>query len=199
MSLTDVIAAGLLDLFGRQVIGGADDLARARVVVGVLDEAGQSQVGHLGDPVGSDQDIARLDVAVDQAALVGVFQPQGRLDDHLGRLLHGQRALPPHQLPQVGAGHVLGDQVMDVAVVAGIVGADQVGMIQQGLGADLAGEALDRLRRRFLARQDLDGALAAHHLVDALKTWPMPPWPIQSVIVYGPRFSFVRPARNWSA
>ncbi len=109
---------------------------------------------------------------MDQAALVGVFQPQGCLEDHVRRLLHAQGALPSHQLPQIRARHVLGDQVVDIAIVAGVVGAHQVGMVQQRLRADFAREAIDGLRRGFFARQNFDGAFPAHHLVDRLENLP---------------------------
>ena len=81
-----------LDLFGRQVIGRADDLASPRILITLVDVAGQSQVGHFGDPLGRDQDVARFHVAMNQAPAMRISQPQGGLQDDISGLLHRQRA-----------------------------------------------------------------------------------------------------------
>jgi hypothetical protein len=70
------VAAGLL---GRHVSGRADDEA-ALGQAGVIGCAGQAEVGDL-DPPGAvlQQDVGRLDVAVDQALFVGGGQADGDL------------------------------------------------------------------------------------------------------------------------
>ena len=58
------------------------------------------------------QQVVRLDVAVDQAALVGVLQAQRRLADVVARLLDRQRPSLLDQLGQVDALDVLHDEEM---------------------------------------------------------------------------------------
>ena len=65
-------------------------MARPRLALGlrsVAGLAGHAQVGQLGDAVGRQDDVGRLHVAMDQAALVGVLQRLGDLQDDLHRLL----------------------------------------------------------------------------------------------------------------
>ena len=104
-------------------------------------------------PVGRDQQVAGLDVAMHQPAAVGMRQPAGRLRDDRGGVLHRELAARAHQLSQVGAGHELGHQEVDVAVVAGVEGADQVLVIELGLGPDFAREAGDGVGRGAVPRQ----------------------------------------------
>ena len=83
---TRVAVEGLL---GGQVVGRAEDVLVVLLgedVVLVVEEAGQAHVEDLDDAVAVDEDVARLDVAVDQAGrLVGVLQAEGRLADVVGR------------------------------------------------------------------------------------------------------------------
>src|SRR5262249_60804925 len=60
-------AAGVL---GGHVGGRAEDGAGARRAV-AAEALGQSEVGDLGPAVGVEQDVGRLEVAVDDAGLVG--------------------------------------------------------------------------------------------------------------------------------
>ena len=64
-------------LFRGQVLGGAHHLAGLgqRHLVG---QAGDAEVGDLDAAVRGDQQVARLDVAVDQALRVGNRQGRGR-------------------------------------------------------------------------------------------------------------------------
>ncbi len=65
-----VTAAGQL---GREVAGGpGHEAGLGELVVGV--GAGDAEVADLGGPGGRDEDVSRLDVAVDDAALVGLGQ-----------------------------------------------------------------------------------------------------------------------------
>ena len=63
------------------VVEGADggSFARDAILLGQVDR--QSQVGQLGGPVTGDQDVVRVDVAMDQSFAVGVLQPHGDLPD----------------------------------------------------------------------------------------------------------------------
>ena len=52
-------------------------------------DSGQPEVQDANNPVGTENQVGRLHVAVDDAALVGVFQAAGRL----GHVTDGQRAI----------------------------------------------------------------------------------------------------------
>ena len=81
-----------------------------------------------------EQDVGRLDVAVDQAPRVGVVQRLGDRRHQLGRLPKGQPALP-HPLRQVAALDVLGDDVAEAVVgPADVVDRDDVRSGRAGRG-----------------------------------------------------------------
>ena len=61
------------------------DWVSRRLAAGVED-AGQAHVHELGPAVGGDDDVGRLDVAVDDAAAGGVGQPGGDLQHVVDRL-----------------------------------------------------------------------------------------------------------------
>src|SRR5262249_7430887 len=64
-----------------------------QVVFLVVEEARQAHVEDLDDAVAIDQDVARLDVAVDEPGrVVGVLQAEGRLADVMGGAQHVHRA-----------------------------------------------------------------------------------------------------------
>ncbi len=72
-------------LFGRHVGRRAHDLAvrRHRLAVGVA--LGEAEVGDVRPALAVEEDVRRLDVAVDDAVVVGVLQGVGHLGDELGR------------------------------------------------------------------------------------------------------------------
>ena len=80
------VAAGVGVLGVAELLGGhevrctqtAAGLGQVEVGVGRLDQA---EVGELGDAVGRDEDVVRLDVAMDQPLLVRPVQPLGHLHD----------------------------------------------------------------------------------------------------------------------
>ena len=72
----DGLAGGL---FGRHVFGRAQDVAGAGQPR-VAEQTRDAEVGELHAAVGGQEQIARLDVAVDDAAVVGVTQRAARLD-----------------------------------------------------------------------------------------------------------------------
>jgi hypothetical protein len=76
-----------LHLLGRHVLQRADHAAlRARGFAGILD-AGDAEVGELDAPARLDQQVGRLDVAVDDALLVRVVERAEQVADDLQRLL----------------------------------------------------------------------------------------------------------------
>ena len=106
------------DDLGREVGDGADQRA-AGGGRGRADGAGQAEVGDLDVAVGCDQHVLGLDVAVDEV------RPRGR---RTGRRAPGPGARAPrvgrhrrlvaHEVAQGAAGHVLHDEVGDLAVRA---------------------------------------------------------------------------------
>ena len=105
-----------------------------------MEEAGQPQVEDADRAVAVEQDVGRLDVAVDQAGLVGVLQPLGRLADVVGGAIDAQRPEAGDDVLQADAVHVVHDQEVQAAVLVDVVGLDQVGMVQHAGGPGLAVE-----------------------------------------------------------
>ncbi|OYV87501.1 MAG: hypothetical protein B7Z73_10010 [Planctomycetia bacterium 21-64-5] len=155
--------ARLLNLLRRKKVGGASGgLAVGVCRRRVAEEAGQTQVGKLDLVFRRHQQVARLHVAMRQAAAMRVGQSLGRLSDESGGTPHGKLPLSAHQLSQIGAGHKFHHQKVNVAMVARIEGAHQVFVVQLPLRADLRVELFDRLGRCSSPRQNLDGHNAAH-------------------------------------
>ncbi len=152
--MVDGLAAGLL---GRHVLRRAGDdagLGQTRVVGG----AGEAEVDELDalDAV-LQQDVRRLDVAVDQPDRVRRLEPPGRLHADPDDLLDGQRAGPVDPVLERLAGDVLHDEVRQPARgVDGVDGDDVVVTDRRG-GLALAGEpAAGRGARGQLGGEDLD-------------------------------------------
>ena len=138
-------------MFGRHVGSRADDHAYPadrvqRGALRVLEElAGRGFVGHLGQPeiqhlhraVRPQDDVARLQIAVHDALLVGVFQRLGDLPGDLERLIQRYRALPD-SLRQSGTL----DEFHHKVIGAHVVELADVGMIQRGHRVHFAGEAV---------------------------------------------------------
>jgi hypothetical protein len=108
------------------------------------------------------QDVGRLDVAVDQPAGVRGVQRAG----HLGHDRQGagqvQAALPPQQGGQVEPFHVPHGDVELPVDLAGIVDRDHVGVVDAGGDHRLAQEAAaEALVGRQVGAEDLEGDLAA--------------------------------------
>ena len=160
-------------MVGRKVVGRAHDLAVPGVFLGTgVHRSRQAQIGELGVALGRHEHVARLDVAVDDARLMGVLQPFRDLRDDVRRRLHAQWPAAANELPQVGAGHEFGDQVVHVAVVARIHRTDQLGVIETAEGLNLAGEIGDGLGRGTVAGQHLDGHQAVQDRVFRLEYVP---------------------------
>ena len=128
------------------------------LVLGRPVQPGQPHVEDLDHTLRRQQEIVRLDVAVDQAALTGVLQSLRCLEGIIARLVHRQRPIPCYQLRQVGPLHVLHDEQMRTIYFVGVEGADDVRVVELGGGADLALEAAHRVGvvEAFLA-DELEG------------------------------------------
>ncbi|MEI2816488.1 MAG: hypothetical protein V9E99_08545 [Microthrixaceae bacterium] len=122
------------------------------------DSAGDAEVGHLDRARCRHQHVARLDVAVHDAALVGVAERSGDLEGHRGGALRVERSGLANHLGQRLALHVLHDDVVRAGLGAPVVHADDVGVRQVGRSLSLAAESLDEGRvGRELGEQHLHG------------------------------------------
>ena len=107
------------------------------------------------------EDVVRLDVAVDDPVPVGVGQGVDYLAQDPYGLGHRQLAFPRELHPERLARDERHDVVQQIARGAGGEEGDDVGMLQAGRELDLAFEPLDVHRGAHLGRQELDDDLAA--------------------------------------
>ena len=92
-----------LRLFGRHVCGGArhDALARVRHVRLRRHDLRQAEVEHLGAAVARDEDVGRLEIAMEDALLMRDMEGVGNLHGHARGVLRRQRPAQRRRLPGV--------------------------------------------------------------------------------------------------
>ena len=151
-------------LLRREVLRGADD----RALLGHLARAGarDAEVRHLHVPLGIDEHVVRLDVAVDDA--VSVREAECRED--LPRVVDGDRdrraAAREDQLLQRAPVEVLHRDVVGALGLAAVVDRDDVLLREARCVLGLAAEALDELLvTRVPVVEDLDRDAAPELLV----------------------------------
>ncbi|MGX1491501.1 hypothetical protein RKD41_003760 [Streptomyces tendae] len=160
-------------LLRREVLRGADDHAglRHRRHAG-LHGARDAEVHDLDDAALVQHDVARLDVAVDQAHLVADLQRGEHVRGDLQRLVGGHRAGLPHGLVEDGAERTALDVLHDDVrrrhavhlVLAGVEDGDDVGVRELGHCLGLTAEPLTEGRLAAqLGVQRLDRDLAVEH------------------------------------
>ena len=130
------------------------------VAAGLLHGEGDAEVGDQGGPV-LEQDVLRLDVAVDHALAVGVVQRGRDLPRQPQGLVHRELLLPGQPRPQRFAGDVGHDVVEQSVGLARVDQAEDVRVLEVGGDLDLAEEALAAEDGGELGVEDLDGDLAA--------------------------------------
>jgi hypothetical protein len=171
---------GVDGLLVGHVVRGAEALAGGGQVAGIIDPLGQAQIDQLTDAGAGDEDVVRLDVAVHDAARVGVLQGTGNVQGNVDRVADGQLAQLVQQRVGRRAVHELQHQVVFFGglVLAGADdGTDEVGVVQLGATAGLAVEAVDvTLVAGQLVAQHLDGHLDALFFVVAEVDRPHPPF-----------------------
>ena len=138
-----VAVAARAELLGGRVFGGAADAAtRGGEFIVAVEPFGQAEVAQFHAAGRVDQDVARLDVAVDEAGFVNPVDDSRQLEDRLRGLGGREHALGLEPLGQGATGHELGHQhrigTADVEVVQpherGIVQARQrVGLERETL------------------------------------------------------------------
>ncbi len=129
--------AGLL---GGHVGRGADDAAGGGAVAVAQQGASDAEIGHLDAVLGAEQQVRRLDVAVDDAQAMRGGETAGGLQDVGCGLLPRDGAALGHDLLQVIAGDVLHDQEAVAALVAGVQDAHDVLVLDLGGQAGLGQE-----------------------------------------------------------
>ena len=124
----------------------------------------------LGPGRRGEDDVVGLDVAVEDAAVVGVLGGVGqRGGPGRGRAVRHGRVLGLEPLAEAGPGAELGgDEVAERPELAGVEDADDVGMVEPGGGLGLAEEAADVVgAEHALGQGHLEGDLAAQEPVAA--------------------------------
>ncbi len=130
------------------------------------DNAGDAEVEQSGAIAVVDEDVGRLDVAVDHPELVGVVQRIEHLAGPFDDLRGADDGAPFETALQRFAPHELGHHVQHALVLREAVQAKDVRVIQAGQDLGLAAESLGggALDVGVLA-QDLDRDLTTEHLV----------------------------------
>jgi hypothetical protein len=119
---------------------------------------GQAEVGDPEAAVGVEQQVGRLDVTVDQAALVGVVQSCRRLEPHPHRLLRGQEGIGVVDLAEAAPGQVLEHQIRLVVLLAPVEHLQDVRVVEGGDGPRLGPEPPEEVGVTGQGRvEDLDG------------------------------------------
>ena len=152
-------------LLGAHVVRGADQHAGLRqrgarlVSRGGADGARDPEVRHHGVSR-LEQDVLRLDVAMDHAPLVRVVERVSHLARDSQRVLERQLPVVPQQIAQRLALHVRRDVIQQARCGSGVVDGEDVGVIERGRDLDLTPEALGAQPRGELRSHHLDGHLA---------------------------------------
>ena len=159
-------------LLGGHVFRRPQHVAGAREPA-VAEEPGDAEIGELDAAVGRQQQIARLDVAVDDAAIVGVAQRPAGIDADLGHLAPIEPPSPPQFLLQAAAD----DQFHGVEQLAVLFAeAEQphdVGVVELAEGLDFGLEAdAEVLLLGKAAGQQFDGRRFAGLAMDPMIDGP---------------------------
>ena len=133
--------AGAGDLLRRHVRDRADQAAGLGLPE--VDQVRGAEVAELGVAGGVEEDVGRLDVAVDDAALVRGVERREQLEGHAPPGRRRQRAMRREPLGQRAAGHQLEHEQAEPLVH--VVQRDDVGVAQPARGLGLAREAEVRL------------------------------------------------------
>ena len=104
------------DLFRADVLGGPEDHPGRRDPDRRVGCARDPEVDHPHVPVPFDEDIGRLDIAMDDAALVGGLQRTGHVDDDAERDVELQTPVALEDALQILPVHELHDDEVDALV-----------------------------------------------------------------------------------
>ncbi len=153
----DALGAGLL---GTHVMGSPDGHAGARQL-GAAPRLGDAEVGDHALPELIEHDVVGLDIAVDDAPLVGVSQRAPHVAEQLPDLSR-LKLLPLGKHPrQRTAAQQLHHEIDDAAALSDAIDLDDVGVLETGGSPGFAGESLDEFGVKGERKwQDLDRNLA---------------------------------------
>ena len=133
--------------------------------------AGDAEVGDLHQAVVHHHDVGRLDVTVDDVAVVSVGEPVGHLRGNVQRQLHRQRLARRQDRAQLLSLQKLHGHVGEALALADVVDGDDVGVVEPAGRARLLVEArfvLGHLVRRQREVDRLDRNDAVQHRVARL-------------------------------
>lgn len=145
-----------LSMFRRHVLRCAQQLASAGENGDVLSCLDNAKVGQGNTIVRANQDVAGLDVSVDETLVVGVGQRIRYLIKQLHRSFQAKHAFLLDNLLQCSPRQVLHGDVVDAVLFAHFVDGGDVGMLQVGSGDGLLLEAFDET--------SIGGEMGQHHL-----------------------------------
>ena len=149
------------DLLGRHVVDRPDELTRAGQSGSGVHPLGDAEVGEVRmigrcAAIAGQQDVAGLDVAMDQALGVRGVQRRGRLRDDRDRTRRIQPGVGPQEALQVRSLDVPHRDVQHAVGLARVVDGDDVGMVETGGDARFADEPLpERFILGELGTEDL--------------------------------------------
>ena len=161
----DGMSAGLL---GADIVYGTDGLIGHRngFCIGQL---GNAEVHHLNQAVLQKHNVLRLDVAVNDALGMSVFQRIQNLFGVADDFSDREDALAGHIILQRNAFHVLHDDILYVVPYGNVVNIHDVGMGEHSDGFGFVDEATDALFiRSDLIPQHFYGHDALHEQIDGL-------------------------------
>ena len=177
-------------LLGRHVCDGADHLAGScdeisRFRVGsrrrIVEAMRNAEVQNLQQAGGRDEEIFRLEVAMDDATAMRRVEAAGDLRSNGGRLACGKRA-PLEPFAECGTFEKLEDRVDDVVVPAEIVNGEDIWMRQRSNGSSLALEPREPVWIVNCSGRTFRATSRPRRVSRARYTSPIPPSPSLAMI-----------------
>jgi hypothetical protein len=133
------------ELLGRHVRGRAEHGTGLRILRRL--DARDAEVGDFDLAIGPDDDIRRLDVAVNDAKIVGIIECAEQFAHDARDLFHRKTLVLRKMVLQFASDHELHRDKRGIAVLAEIINGDDVRMIEPPRGFGLALKARDHFGR----------------------------------------------------
>ena len=145
--------AGAAGLLGSHVAGRADDGAFLRFGTAAVGLLGQTEINDLGCAVRREEHVGRLQVAVDDAAVVGRVDGGRQSFHNPSRLGRGQRR-PLEFVGQAAALDEFQRKIRLALTLADLIDLHDVGVLQAGHRFGFAAETLDLTGARIVRSHD---------------------------------------------
>ncbi|GAC1599523.1 MAG: hypothetical protein NVS4B10_10770 [Myxococcales bacterium] len=156
------------DLLGRHVSDAADDGSSERGGRfrrrALDDQPGDPEVEDLESAVGGDEEILRLEIAMNDARVMGRGETLGELGGQIERLAQRQRLSEQHLAERLPL-EQLEDEVGAPLVGSGVMDREDVGMVDRANRPGLQREALQGLLAKSRGGKDLDRHVATEPCV----------------------------------